>query len=58
MKLIKSIVTDSFTPNFVNCNDKCGDGCCEKTDFKGSGTTLYTSKNRGQENSGKNPSTM
>ena len=55
MKLIKNINMDIVIPNFTECNDSCSDSCCaDDSSIKGSGTTLYTSKNRGNENPTKN----
>lgn len=55
MEFNKSLFNDPTNPNrFPNCNDNCSSDCCSNETIKGSGATLYSSKNRGAENSGKN----
>ena len=55
MQFNKNLFNAPINPNrFPNCNDLCSSDCCSGVSIKSSGATLYSSKNRGAENSGKN----
>ncbi len=49
MQIIKTNSEMNNILRFPNCNDNCSDACCAGTNIKGSGATLYTSKNRSLE---------